>query len=173
LRLKADCKLFLSFPLKKGFKMVCLKKILFLDYDNACRSQMAEAYANKFGAGKIKAYSAGAYPARQVMLKAILVMREQGIDISCVKSKQYALMLLKTFDYVVTFGRECICPFLDTEAHIKLNVPDPGKMDINELRAVRDLIKEQVLKLVEYISRDKIDRRKRAQDKTVQINLFS
>ena len=59
-----------------------MKKILFVCVENAGRSQMAEAFAKKYGEGKIVASSAGNKPADKVNPKVVEVMKEKGIDIS-------------------------------------------------------------------------------------------
>ena len=43
-----------------------MKKILFVCVENAGRSQMAEAFAKKYGEGKLEASSAGNKPADTV-----------------------------------------------------------------------------------------------------------
>ncbi|MEK7172485.1 MAG: hypothetical protein AAB740_00715, partial [Patescibacteria group bacterium] len=61
------------------------KTILFLCVHNTFRSQMAEAYFNQFAAEqgiKWRAKSAGFLEAEKINEKAIVLMKEEGIDIS-------------------------------------------------------------------------------------------
>ena len=61
-------------------------KILFLCTGNACRSQIAEAWARHLKSDTIDAYSAGIRPIG-VSSRAIRTMAEAGIDISNHTSK--------------------------------------------------------------------------------------
>ena len=56
-------------------------KILILCTGNSCRSQMAEGFLKSFDSS-LEVYSAGTKPAEVVNPKSILVMKENGIDIS-------------------------------------------------------------------------------------------
>ena len=64
-----------------------MKKILFVCVENPGRSQMAEAFANHYGEGKIGALSAGIKPAEKISLAVVVAMKEKGIDISANKTK--------------------------------------------------------------------------------------
>ncbi|MGE5847478.1 MAG: arsenate reductase ArsC [Ignavibacteria bacterium] len=56
-------------------------KVLFVCVHNSARSQMAEAYLNKFGGDRFFAESAGLEPGKLNPL-IVDVMKEEGIDIS-------------------------------------------------------------------------------------------
>ena len=58
-----------------------MKKVLFVCVENAGRSQMAEAIANKYGKDKFIASSAGNKPAEKVNPVVVEAMKELGIDI--------------------------------------------------------------------------------------------
>ena len=62
-------------------------KVIFLCTGNACRSQMAEAFARELSMGMIDAYSAGLMEV-EIHPRAIAAMKEAGIDISGQKSKE-------------------------------------------------------------------------------------
>src|SRR5687767_13328177 len=80
-----------------------MKKVLFVCIHNSARSQMAEAFLNKFGEKNYIAESAGIEGGslNQVVVE---VMREAGVDISRNKTKTVDEMLSKgkQFDYVIT-----------------------------------------------------------------------
>ena len=76
-------------------------KVMFLCTGNSCRSQMAEGFARKLGAGQLEAHSAGLLAAG-VHPRAIEVMREAGIDISGHRSRTIDSGLLATMDVVIT-----------------------------------------------------------------------
>jgi len=56
-------------------------KVLFVCIHNSARSQMAEAFLNKYGAGRYKAESAGLEPGK-LNPHVVQVMQEVGIDLS-------------------------------------------------------------------------------------------
>lgn len=56
-------------------------KVLFVCIHNSARSQMAEAFLNRYGAGKYQAESAGLEPG-QMNPNVVKVMQEVGIDLS-------------------------------------------------------------------------------------------
>jgi arsenate reductase len=58
-----------------------IKQMLFVCVENAGRSQMAEAFANQYGKGKVIASSAGVRLAEKVNPIVVEVMKERGIDI--------------------------------------------------------------------------------------------
>jgi arsenate reductase (thioredoxin) len=61
-------------------------KILFVCIHNSARSQMAEAFLNKYGAGRFEAESAGIEPGK-LNPHVVKVMQEEGIDISNKKTQ--------------------------------------------------------------------------------------
>ena len=79
------------------------KKVLFVCIHNSARSQMAEAFVNKYGNGEIIAESAGLEPGR---LNPFVVeaMKDIGIDISANKTKSVFDFYTegRRFDYVIT-----------------------------------------------------------------------
>jgi arsenate reductase len=112
---------------------------------------MAEAFLKSF-ADDLQVYSAGTAPAGKVHPKAILVMKEVGIDISNNKTKTVQEFLSQSFDYVITVcdnARET-CPFFTGNVEHRLHVgfEDPaeaaGSEDevISTFRAVRDDIRK-------------------------------
>jgi len=76
-------------------------QILFLCTGNSCRSQMAEAWANRLKGSSIKAFSAGVAP-KGIDPKAINAMAEMDIDISAHSSKDIDAFADIAFDYVIT-----------------------------------------------------------------------
>ena len=58
-----------------------MKKVLFVCVENAGRSQMAEAFAKKYGATNFDVSSAGNKPAERVNPVVVDVMKEKDIDV--------------------------------------------------------------------------------------------
>ncbi len=55
-----------------------MKRILFVCVENAGRSQMAEAFANLYGKGKLIVSSAGNKPADNVNPVVVEALKEKG-----------------------------------------------------------------------------------------------
>lgn len=75
-----------------------MKKILFV-CENACRSQMAEAFFNKPAKGKAKAINAGTK-----LFNWVMSMREVEIDIGKQKPKPLTAYMIKDANMVLTIG---------------------------------------------------------------------
>jgi len=131
------------------------KKILFVCIHNSARSQMAEAFLNKFAGDRFEAYSAGIEPGKLNPL-AVLAMQEIGIDISGNKTKTARQLLeqKEAFDHVITVcdeGHARKCPVFPGEGkRLHMGFPDPAAFEgsyaqkLEQMRAVRDAIKAQI-----------------------------
>ena len=69
------------------------KKILFISRNNACRSQMAAAFARLHGGDRLEVESAGTNPSEQVHPDMVKVMAEKGIDMGYLKPRSVAQAL--------------------------------------------------------------------------------
>jgi len=128
-----------------------MKKVLFVCVENACRSQMAEAFLSKLSSGKIVAFSAGVKPANQVNPMAVEVMREIGIDMSKQKPKMLTQEMIREADKVITMGcgaEVCRAPLVESE---DWGIEDPSCKSIEKFREVRDQIKRRVEKLLDQL----------------------
>lgn len=137
-------------------------KILFVCIHNSARSQIAEAFANFLGKGKLLAYSAGIEPGilNPYVVKA---MKEIGLDISNNKTKGIDTFLKSnhSFDYVITVcdatsGERCpIFPGKVKRLHWEFDDPSAFKGTEEEImvkvREVRDKIKENVVEFINHI----------------------
>ncbi len=129
-------------------------KILFACVGNSCRSQMAEAFCRELGKD-VECASAGSNPEAIVLPEAIAVMKEVGIDISGAKPKGFKDLVDLKFDYLVTMGCEVVCPFLPGAKEIRWEIPDPKGKSLDEFRRVREMIKDEVIKLLSELARNK------------------
>jgi len=127
------------------------KKILFVCVENACRSQMAEGFAEALGQGKIEVYSAGSRPSFQVDPLVIEVMKEKGIDLSSRRPKGLNDLPPIEMDYLITMGCEETCPAVLAKKVIEWKIPDPKGKSIEVFREVRDMIEERVRSLIKEI----------------------
>lgn len=128
-----------------------MKRFLFVCIENSNRSQMAQAFANMYSNGNVKAYSAGSRPSGKVNPKAIAAMKELNYDLSTHQSKSLDDLPDVVFDYAVTMGCGDACPLVHAKNRIDWNIPDPRDMDEAEFRGVRDLIGRKVYELVNGI----------------------
>lgn len=127
-----------------------MKRVLFVCVENAGRSQMAEAFANHYGKGKIAAQSAGVKLADKVNAVAVTVMKEKGIDISANKPKMLTAQMAKDSDLVVTMGCGVgnICPGPFFKETIDWHLENPKDQPIEKVREIRDEIERRVKQLI-------------------------
>ncbi|MCP4603675.1 MAG: PAS domain S-box protein [Proteobacteria bacterium] len=152
-------------------------KILFLCGSNSCRSQMAEGFMSTYSGANVEALSAGV-TAGGVHPKSIEVMGELDIDISQHKSKTTDDLGSAEFDIVVTLcdsAREyCASPnildpsktkdeeysekkplFLGNPAYLDWKIDDPASVKGSDnkvlaaFRAARDILKNEVQRLID------------------------
>jgi arsenate reductase len=129
-------------------------KLLILCTQNSARSQMAEAFFNKYGQDVLTVCSAGLEPTI-VNPYAVRVMAESGVDIGGQRSKSVKEFLGKqSFGYVVAVCKqaESRCPVIFPSVPVVLAWPfddpaDAGGTEADKLqvfRRVRDEIEAKV-----------------------------
>ncbi len=130
-----------------------MKRILFICVGNAGRSQMAEAFANYYGKGKLMASSAGTEPADKVNLLVVEAMKEKGIDISENKPKLLDKKMIEEANTVITMGCsvEESCPAPLFKKSINWELEDPKDKQLEKIRQIRDEIEKKVLNLVSEV----------------------
>jgi arsenate reductase len=126
------------------------KRVLFVCVENSNRSQMAEAFARRFGGDGVEALSAGSKPSGTINPKAIRYMGELGIDLAAHRSKSLA-EIDGDFDAVVTMGCGDSCPWVPAKRREDWALADPRNMDEAGYRAVRDDIAARVRTLLESL----------------------
>ncbi|MEO6131023.1 MAG: arsenate reductase ArsC [Saprospiraceae bacterium] len=126
-----------------------MKSILVLCTGNSCRSQMAEGYLRFFAGNRAKMYSAG-IETHGLNPRAVLIMKEDGIDISNQSSNQVDEYRGIHFDFVITVcdNAKESCPVFPANAlTFHHDFPDPAKATGTEeeiqqhFRDVREMIK--------------------------------
>jgi arsenate reductase (thioredoxin) len=140
-----------------------LIRVLFVCIHNSGRSQMAEAFLNKYGEGKFSAESAGLEAGT---LNPIVVdaMQETGMDISSNKTKDVFDFYKagEKFNYVITVCDESNaerCPiFPGAIEKIHWSFKDPAALEgsyeekLNGTRIIRDNIKNKITSWIEEIN---------------------
>ncbi len=128
-----------------------MKHILFVCVENAGRSQMAEAFGNYYGKGKLLVSSAGNKPADRVNPVVVEALQEKGIDISTNKPKLLNFQMAQDADLIITMGcnDQGICPGPFFKPTIDWKLEDPKGKPIEKVREIRDEIQRRVKQLVD------------------------
>ncbi len=124
------------------------KKVLFVCRENACRSQIASAFAQYYLGDRIEVESAGSAPAQDINPVMEEAMKEKGIDMAYRRPK--STDDIKGFgapDLIVTMGCEDACPVFPGAKVEDWEFPDPADKPIDFMRRVRDEIKERVVSI--------------------------
>ncbi len=133
--------------------------VLVLCTGNSCRSQMAEGYLRKFANGAINVYSAG-IETHGLNPKAVVVMKEDGVDISKHTSNHVDEYKDIPFDIILTVCDHAQenCPYIPSKAkRLHHNFPDPAKATGTEsevmdaFRQTRDQIKDYSENLIKSL----------------------
>ena len=127
-----------------------MRKILFVCIENAGRSQMAEAFAKKYGKESLFFSSAGTNPAKEINSAVFLAMKEKGIDISDKQPKSLTFDMIKDSDIIITMGcgAKGICVGPTSKPTIDWKLKDPKGKPIVEIREIRDEIELRIKKLL-------------------------
>jgi len=131
-------------------------RVLILCTGNSCRSQMAHGFLQSFDK-HLTVCSAGTNASGKLNEKAVLVMKEAGIDISHHTSDSVDKYIGQEWDYVITVcgGANEACPsFIGKVKHrLHIGFDDPSHVEGtdefigSEFIRVRDEIKESFLQL--------------------------
>jgi arsenate reductase len=133
------------------------KKILFLCTGNSCRSQMAEGWCRNLWSDKYECYSAGTQK-HGMNARAVLAMKEAGVDISTHYSKTSDELPREKFDFIVTVcdAAKEACPYYSGGKIVHVGFQDPPRLtkemtDETEImkvyNRVRDEIRDAIQKL--------------------------
>ena len=123
------------------------QRVLFVCIGNACRSQMAEAFARTYGADVIVAASAGLAPAGCVHPVTIQAMSEKNIDLKDHFPKELRTMSRAQFDLVINMSGSFL-PNPPSAKIVDWDIPDPVFMEYEEHCHIRDDIERRVMLLI-------------------------
>ena len=127
-----------------------MKTVLFACVHNAGRSQMAAAWFNQRADPlKARAISAGTEPGARVHPEVVAAMREVGVDLSAAGTTKLTDEIARQAQLVVTMGCGDECPVVPGAAHDDWPFDDPKDKPIEQVRAIRDAIRDRVNALVE------------------------
>ena len=134
-------------------------RLAFMCVQNAGRSQMATAFAEREREGRdlgdsVQILTGGTHPADHVHEEVIEVMREEGIDLSERTPREITSEELQSCDYVATMG----CSTLDVDENGRAvdirdwDLPDPAGQDRETVREIRDEVKHRVDTLLDEVT---------------------
>ena len=120
-----------------------MKYVLFVCTQNAGRSQMAQAFFERYAPADLRAESAGLEPADRVHPVVVEAMRELDIDLSERRPKRLTVEMQLHADLAVTLGCGGRCPYVPTTVE-DWEIPDPAGERIEVVREIRDGIAGRV-----------------------------
>jgi arsenate reductase len=129
------------------------KKVLFACRENACRSQMASAFAQSVAGDKLEVINGGSEPGDEVNPDMVKVMHEKGIDMAfrSPQSIDAAISHVKP-EYIITMGCQEQCPHVPDARNQDWDLADPAGQSIEFMRDVRDDIEKRVKELIKDIT---------------------
>jgi arsenate reductase len=125
------------------------KRVLFVCIGNACRSQMAEAFARTYGADILIAASAGLAPAMKIAPDTLKAMAGKNIDLRDQFPKSLRHLGRSEFDLVVNLSGSSIPEDLASRTKIlEWEIDDPVFMKYDQHCEIRDQIEKLVMSLI-------------------------
>ena len=125
------------------------KRVLFLCIGNACRSQMAEAFARTYGADVLIPASAGLSPAMKIATDTLKAMADKNIDLRDQFPKALRHLGRSEFDLVVNLSGSSVPEDLASRTKVlEWEVDDPVFMKYDQHCEIRDQIEKLVMSLI-------------------------
>jgi arsenate reductase (thioredoxin) len=127
-----------------------MQKVIFACVHNAGRSQMAAAFFNQVADHtKAEAISAGTEPGLRVHPEVLSAMEEAGIDLSNAKPQKLTQELAEGASLLITMGCGDKCPYVPDLRRDDWPLRDPKGLPVEEVRTIRDEIKDRVQNLID------------------------
>lgn len=128
-------------------------RVLFVCVENACRSQMAEAFARHLAGSRLEVASAGSDPAREVNPRTEAFLRERGLSLEGATPTSVDDLPPIRYDVVISMGCGDACPTVASDLRIEWDLTDPAELSDDDFREVRDEIASRVEGLVRSLQR--------------------
>ena len=123
------------------------RRVLFLCIGNACRSQMAEAFARAYGSDVLEIASAGLSPAYAIPAETQQVMEEKGLSLDGQFPKSLDELEPRNYEFIANLSGAELSG-LDPGVVLDWPVRDPYGPDLDLHRAARDRIEALVQQLI-------------------------
>jgi arsenate reductase (thioredoxin) len=130
------------------------KRVLFVCIGNACRSQMAEAFARAYGGDVVIPASAGVAPALAIAPDTVRAMFERNIDIRDHFPKTIRQLGRARFHLAVNMSGEQLSRDAG-ESIVEWEIPDPVCESYERHCEIRDQIERKVMNLLLDLRRGK------------------
>ena len=130
-----------------------MSTVLFVCRQNAGRSQMSQALFEKTAQSHHHALSAGTTPADRVHPEVIEAMDELGINLRDRRPQLLTGELAEQADLVITMGCGDACPVIPGKRYLDWDLPDPHGQPVEQVRLIRDEIRQRVEELVRALDR--------------------
>jgi arsenate reductase len=127
-----------------------MNTVLFACVHNAGRSQMAAAWFNELvDPSRARAISAGTEPGTRVHPEVAEAMREVGIDLARAQPQFLSEELARSASWLITMGCGDKCPVVPGLRRSDWPLDDPKGRPIEQVRRIRDDIRERVVALAQ------------------------
>ena len=127
-----------------------MDRVIFACVHNAGRSQMAAAFFNALAdPTRADATSAGTQPGERVHPEVVEVMREVGIDLAARRPQRLTEELARGASLLITMGCGDECPYVPGLQRDDWPLRDPKGLSIDEVRQIRDDIRQRVSMLID------------------------
>ncbi|MFC7081982.1 low molecular weight phosphatase family protein [Halorussus caseinilyticus] len=148
-----------------------MTRIAFVCVQNAGRSQMAAAFAERAARGRreasarasesVEIVTGGTDPADHVHDEVVAVMAERDFDLSDRTPREVTHEELQDCDYVITMGCSAkdVCPATWSGENRDWGLDDPDGQDLDAVREIRDEIERRVGELFAELDRERADER--------------
>jgi arsenate reductase (thioredoxin) len=127
-----------------------VERVIFACVHNAGRSQMAAKFFSEIAdPARAEAISAGTQPGERVHPEVVNVMREVGLDVSGSRPRLLTEELATGASLLITMGCGDECPYVPGLRRDDWALQDPKGLPIDEVRRIRDEIRQRVSALVD------------------------
>ena len=131
-----------------------MSRVLFVCVHNAGRSQMSQALFELAADGRHEARSAGSDPGPHVHPEVVEAMHELGVEVADRVPHKLDRADAEWADVVVTMGCGDACPVIPGKRYLDWNLIDPKGLPIEQVRVIRDDIRERIEQLVADLDRE-------------------
>ena len=128
--------------------------VLFVCVANSGRSLIAERFLRELAGDRHQARSAGSDPGAAPHPQVVEALEEVGIDASDHVPRKLDPELLAWADVAVSTCSEEVCPVTPGVRRLSWEFTDPKHLPLEQVRGIRDQIKEQVGELVAELDRE-------------------
>jgi multimeric flavodoxin WrbA/protein-tyrosine-phosphatase len=124
------------------------RRLLIVSQSDACRGQMAGAFARALAGDRLDVLTAGTHPATGIGKAMPAAMAEKGIDLGFHAPRDLEAVLAEgTPDWVVTIGPPTPTLRVETARVTHWDLPNPAEESMTQVRNLRDEIERQVAEL--------------------------